>query len=278
MKVGILSIIALCFILGCSKDQNDQDLAENDQDLVEFDRSVIAGIAASAVIKERPHLTPAELPLLQLKLSYEYRNRTAYPVKQLSWPKQTWTKFITTILFVKPSATLIRGVSGGGNKFSVYCYEEAVVTIRTNRASDVDFILMTKDETSSHPKYATVIEGDELWNIVETALRHMFTNYPTGTEVDAPARFISVLGRDPPDSFLQRFNFMSDSVLPGSAFETGKGRKRYSVSIITALGEDSLTVLAGCYVANLCSNVDRLTLRKENGEWRVIKAKHILES
>lgn len=263
----IITILILIQIVGCT---NKPTLNEGDPTLIEIDRQAISEIAVTAISKERPFLTPSDLSLL--RVNYVYLNRADHPVKQSSSDNPYSAEMIKATMLVKPTATLIRGVSGDGKDFSAFWHQEAVVEIRTNTGVRVQFLTQGHEGSSSHPNYATVLKGYDLWDIVEASLRHMFRNNASAAQQRAPAYFISFLRRDPPASFFQRFSELSIPVLPGSTFETGKGLKFYVRSIAVS-GDESVIVQAGYYEGNLSSSGDTLTLRKEDGKWKVVEAK-----
>ena len=173
-------------------------------------------------------------------------------------------------MLVKPTATLIRGVSGDGKDFSTLWYQEAVVEVRSNTGVRVQFLTQGHDGSYSHPSYATVLEGDELWDIVEASLRYMFKTNASGAQQQASRYFTSFFRRDPPASFIQRFSGLPKPLLPGSTFEQGKGLMFY-VNSIVILEDGSVTVRAGYYEGNMSSSGDTLILRKEDGKWIVIE-------
>lgn len=260
-QMKLLSSIAVCgLLLGCTDKHS----------LVTLDQQTISEIAVAAIAKERPYISPADLPLL--RINYVYINRRNYPVKETTWDNPNFTDGVTATMLVKPTATVIRGLSGDGKEFSAYWHQEAVVDIRSNTAVRVQFLIQGREGGSQYPSYSRVLEGNELWGIVEVAFRYLFTNNASAAQQQSPAFFISLLRRDPPDTIVRRFADVGKPVLPDSAFKEGAGIK-FFVNSITFLNKDTVSVQAGYYEGNLSASGDTLILNRENGKWIVVSSK-----
>jgi len=260
-NMKLISIIAACgLILGCT----------HKSELVTLDQHAISEIAIEAIAKERPYLSPPDLPLL--RINYVYLDRQNAPVKEPTWDNPISTEQVTATMLIKPTATVIRGVSGDGKEFSAYWYQEAEVDIRTNTAVRVRFLTQGREGGYQFPSHARILEGDELWAIVEAALRYMFVNNASAAQQNAPAYFVSLLRRDPPENFIRRFADVAIPVRPESAFKEGTGLKFFVTSIIF-LDNDSVSVQAGYHEGNMSASGDTLTLKRENEKWIVMSSR-----
>ena len=257
----LIYLIAVCgLILGCT-DKNG---------LVTLDQHAISEIAVGAIVKERPYLSPPDLPLL--RINYVYLDRQNAPVKESTWDNPISAEQVTATMLVKPTATVIRGVSGDGKSFTAYWHQEAVVDIRTNTAERVRYLVQGREGGFQFPTDARLLEGDELWAIVETALRYMFTKNSSGAQQNAPAFFVSLLRRDPPDTLIRHFSGGAIPVFPDSAFKEGAGLK-FFVNSIVFLDKDTVSVQAGYYEGNMSASGDTLILKRENDKWVVMSSR-----
>ena len=260
-NMKIIYIVAACVIfLGCT-DKNS---------LVTIDQQAISEIAANAIIKECPYLSPGDLPLL--RVNYVYIDRQNAPLRDPALDTPTGTGQITATMLVKPTATVIRGVSSDDKAFSAYWYQEAEVVIRTNTAVRVRFLTQGREGGYQFPSHARILEGDELWAIVEAALRYMFVNNASAAQQNAPAYFVSLLRRDPPENFIRRFADVAIPVRTESDFKEGAGLK-FFVTSITFLDNDTVSVEAGYYEGNMSASGNTLTLKRENEKWIVMSSR-----
>jgi hypothetical protein len=111
--------------------------------------------------------------------------------------------------------------------------------------------------------------GRENVNIAEAVYRYQFRHNASYVQQDADAFFLKLLGDDPPQALMERFEGHEPPVKRGSDFETGKGLL-FEIETIEVKGR-AAEVQGGYYEGFLSSSGNTYYVERSDGGWHVAK-------
>jgi hypothetical protein len=130
-----------------------------------------------------------------------------------------------------------------------------------------------KDSLTTHPPASAETPASDpsrTLDVAEAVFRFQFGHNASGTQQNASAYYVSLLGGDPSPEFLDRFAGNEPPVKAQSGFREGGGLK-FIVREITFASETEAEVTGGYYEGNLSSSQNTYYVEYRGGEWVVVR-------